>query len=185
MQARKNPTPQQIMRRLRRRPESERDARYENDGYWALRLQGFSDSYAKRAFRDEPPKIVKQEAADVADCDPENILFPPGSTFTRVEVVVRPPLTEDAVANARPRRAEYTIWDEAISGFGLRVRPSGYKSYVLYCRYRGETKLQKVTIGRAGNLTLEAARQAAREHLYRVRKLEIVSTMSAQDSETE
>jgi hypothetical protein len=173
------------MRRLRRRPESERDARYEKDGYWALRLQGYSDSYAKRAFRDEPPKIVEQEAVGVADCDPEDILLPPGSTFTRVEVAVRPPLTEDAIANARPRRSEYTIWDEAISGFGLRVRPSGYKSFVLYYRYRGETKLRKGTIGRAGNLPLEPARQAAREHLHRVRNLEVAPTMSARDSVTE
>lgn len=185
MQARKNPTPQQIMRRLRRRPESERDARYEKDGYWALRLKGYSDSYAKRAFRDEPPKIVKQKAVAIVDCDPDDILFPSGSIFTRVEVAVRPPLTEDTVANAQPRRSEYTIWDEAINGFGLRVRPSGYKSYVLYCRQRGKTILKKITLGRAGNLTLETARQAAREHLYRVRNLEVALTTSAQHSEIE
>lgn len=168
MKARKNPTPRQIMRRLRRAPESEQDPRYEKNGYWALRLQGYSDSYAKRAFRDEPPKIVKQEAVAVPDCDPEDILFPRGSIFTKIEVAVRPPLTEGAVANASPRTREYTIWDHEISGFGLRVRPSGYKCFVLYCRRHGKTALKKVTLGRAGNWTLEAARQEAREYLYRM-----------------
>jgi hypothetical protein len=154
------------MRRLRRAPTSERDPRYENDGYFALRHQGYSHSYAKRAFRDEPPKIVKQEAVPVADCDPDDILFPPGATFAKIEVAVRPPLTENAVANALPRIREYTIWDHEISGFGLRVRPSGYKCFVLYCSPHG--RLKKITLGRAGSWTLEAARQAAREYLYQL-----------------
>lgn len=185
MQARKNPKPQQIMRRLRRRPESEHDPRYEKDGYWALRLQGYSHSYAKRAFRDEPPKVVKQEAVPVADCDPDDILFPPGSTFTKIEVAVRPPLTEDAVANALPRTSEYTIWDHKISGFGLRVRPSGYKCFVLYCWPGG--RLKKITLGRAGNWTLEDARQAAREYLHQLHNeaSAIARALSADDAETE
>lgn len=185
MQARKNPTSQQIMRRLRRRPESERDPRYEKDGYWVLRRQGYSDSYAKRAFRDEPPKIVKQKAVAIADCDPEDILFPPGSTFAKIEVAVRPLLTEDAVANASPRTREYTIWDHKISGFGLRVRPSGYKCFVLYCWPRG--RLKKITLGRAGNWTLETARQAAHEYLHRLHNEAgaVAQTSSAEGAETE
>lgn len=185
MQARKNPTPQQIMRRLRRAPESERDPRYERNGYWALRLQGYSHSCAKRAFRDEPPKIVKQKAVPVADCDPDDILFSPGSTFTKIELAVRPPLTEDAVANASPRIREYTIWDHEISGFGLRIRPSGYKCFVLYCWPR--RRLKKITLGRAGNWTLEAARQVAREHLYRLHNKAgaVAQSLSADDAGTE
>jgi hypothetical protein len=173
------------MRRLRRRPESEHDPRYEKDGYWALRRQGYSHSYAKRAFRDEPPRIVKQEAAPVADCDPNDILFSPGSTFTKIEVAVRPPLTEDAVANASPRIREYTIWDFEIRSFGLRVRPSGYKCFVLYCWPRG--RLKKITLGHAGSLTLETARQAAREYLYRLHNEAgvVAQTSSADGAETE
>lgn len=185
MQARKNPTPQQIMRRLRRAPKSEHDPRYEKDGYYALRQQGYSHSYAKRAYRDEQPKIVKQEATPVVDCDPDDILFLPGSTFTKIEVAVRPLLTEDAVANASPRMREYTIWDHEISGFGLRVRPSGYKCFVLYCWPR--RRLKKITLGRAGNWTLETARQAAREYLYRLHNEAsgIAQASSADDAETE
>jgi hypothetical protein len=128
---------------------------------------------------------VKQEAVPVADCNPDDILFSPGSTFTRIEVAVRPPLTEEAVANASPRIREYTIWDYEISGFGLRVWPSGYKCFVLYCWPHG--RLKKITLGRARNWALEAARQAAREYLYRLHNEEgaAAQASSAEGSETE
>jgi hypothetical protein len=185
MKARNNPTPSQILRRLRRHPESDHDPRYEKDGYWALRRQGYPHSYAKRAFRDQPPELTQRKATAVTDCDPEDILFPPGSRITTVHVAIRPLLTEDAIANAQPRSSEYTIWDEAIGGFGLRVRPSGHKSFVLYCRHRGETKLRKITFGRAGSLTLEAARGMAREFLYKARDPARLFTASVSTPGTE
>jgi hypothetical protein len=79
----------------------------------------------------------------------------------------------------------YTIWDHEISGFGLRVRPSGYKCFVLYCWPRG--RLKKITLGRAGNWTLETARQAAREYLYRLHNEAgaVAQASSAEKSETE
>ena len=55
MKARKNPTDEQLMRRLNRPPESDRDPRFKNDSYWVLRKQGHPHSYAKRVFRDQPP----------------------------------------------------------------------------------------------------------------------------------
>src|SRR5437868_5397986 len=45
---------------------------------------------------------------------------------------------------------EATVWDTAVTGFGIRVRPGGAKTYVLH--YRAGTGrgalLRKVTIGR-------------------------------------
>jgi hypothetical protein len=165
VKARKNPTPEQILRRLRRRPESGHDPRYEKDGYWALRLQGFPHSYAKRAFRDEPPNVTEQKVTTGTGCDPEDILFPAGTTFKKVGVSVRPQLTEEIISTLQPRLSEYTVWDDKISGFGLRVRVSGRKSFVLLYRVRGETKLKKITIGRAEGIALAAARDMARELL--------------------
>lgn len=173
MKARRNPTPAQILRRLRRPPDSDADPRYQNDAYWALRLQGHPHAYAKRAFRDEPPKVIEQRASDggqyLDGIAPDDILFPVGTSLKRVEVATRPLLTEEAVAAAGPRASEYTIWDDAIRTLGLRVRPTGSKSFVLYLRMRGEKKLRKITLGRAGVLTLKSARQMARELLYRAR----------------
>ena len=40
-------------------------------------------------------------------------------------------LTDTAIARLRPRGREYTVWDSAVPGLGVRVRPTGGKSYVL------------------------------------------------------
>ena len=40
-------------------------------------------------------------------------------------------LTDAAVARLRPREREYTVWDGRLAGLGVRVRPTGGKSYVL------------------------------------------------------
>ncbi len=40
-------------------------------------------------------------------------------------------LTDAAIARLRPREQEYTAWDVAVPGLGVRVRATGGKSYVL------------------------------------------------------
>ena len=40
-------------------------------------------------------------------------------------------LTDAAIDRLRSREREYTVWDSRVSGFGVRVRPSGGRSYVL------------------------------------------------------
>ena len=40
-------------------------------------------------------------------------------------------LTDKGIARLRPREKEYTVWDSRVAGLGVRVRPSGGKSYVL------------------------------------------------------
>ncbi len=52
------------------------------------------------------------------------------------------------------------------SGFGLRVYKSGSKSYAL--RYRAAGRLRFYTIGKARILTLDEARERARELLVRI-----------------
>jgi len=52
------------------------------------------------------------------------------------------------------------------SGFGLRVYKSGAKSYAL--RYRAAGRLRFYTIGKARILTLDEARERARELLVRI-----------------
>ena len=52
------------------------------------------------------------------------------------------------------------------SGFGLRVYKSGARSYAL--RYRAAGRLRFYTIGKANILTLDEARERARELLIRI-----------------
>ena len=40
---------------------------------------------------------------------------------------------------------EYMVWDTRIAGFGVRVRPSGHKSYVYHRHAEGQSR--KFTFG--------------------------------------
>lgn len=75
--------------------------------------------------------------------------------------------TVEAAAKAADR---YTIWDADLKGFGLRVEPSGTKTYVV--RYRvggGRTgTLRQFKVGRANKLTPDEARDQAKAALAQV-----------------
>ncbi|WP_191061653.1 tyrosine-type recombinase/integrase [Geminicoccus harenae] len=67
---------------------------------------------------------------------------------------------------ADPAR-EYKVFDEEIRGFGLRVFPSGRKSWIFQYRHRGGRggKTERLVIGDAGAMKAEEARTIARRHL--------------------
>lgn len=62
-----------------------------------------------------------------------------------------------------PASGESLIFDDEIPGFGLRVFPSGRKSYLIQYRSGGRTR--RVSLGVHGVLTPEEARKRARELL--------------------
>lgn len=74
-------------------------------------------------------------------------------------------LTKRTVDAAAPEASRFIIWDSELKGFGLRVEPTGAKSFVV--RYRvggGRAAPQKqIKLGNMGPLTPDAARQRARE----------------------
>jgi integrase len=57
-------------------------------------------------------------------------------------------LTKSVIAAAKANGREHFIWDTAIQGFGLRVRPSGARSFVFVYRLPGGRagKVKRVTI---------------------------------------
>ena len=66
-------------------------------------------------------------------------------------------LTDAAIARLRPREREYTVWDSKVPGLGVRVRPSGGRSYVLLRDVGGRSK--RVSIGPVSTMTVAEARR--------------------------
>ena len=60
-----------------------------------------------------------------------------------------------------PPSASAIVWDDDITGFGVRVHPTGRKVYIV--KYRHEGRSVKVTIGPHGPVTPAAARAKAAE----------------------
>ena len=79
-----------------------------------------------------------------------------------------PKLTKRAVEALKANGADAVCWDGELTGFGVRVRKSGRKSYILQTRIDG--KLRWFTIGRHGPLTADEARTKALEILASAKK---------------
>ena len=74
-------------------------------------------------------------------------------------------LTKRTVDAAHPTSKRYHIWDCDLRGFGLRIEPSGIKTFI--AKYRvgggGRNAPQRIqTLGRYGTLTPEEARRKAK-----------------------
>jgi hypothetical protein len=73
-------------------------------------------------------------------------------------------ITKRVVDSLRPREVDYTAWDSEVRGFGVRVRPSGAKSYVVAYRPKGvgrKAAMKRETLARVGDVTPEQARTLA------------------------
>ena len=71
------------------------------------------------------------------------------------------PKISKRVVDASPStNQDYFVWDEELPGFGLRILPSGRKSYLL--QYRAKGRSRRFTIGTHGVWTAETARKEAR-----------------------
>jgi len=72
-----------------------------------------------------------------------------------------PTLTKRAVDAAKPRDERYFVWCADLSGFGVRVYPSGKKVFIAQVRV-GRFQ-RRVTIGAYGVYTVEKARKRAED----------------------
>ncbi len=81
-----------------------------------------------------------------------------------------PKLTKRVTENLRPKGgAEHFIWDSEVTGFGIRIKPSGSSSYLI--QYRNSARrTRRLVLGHCGILSLEEARAIAREKLVEVIK---------------
>lgn len=73
-------------------------------------------------------------------------------------------ITKRTVDALQSNGREFTAWDDTVSGFGVRVRPTGAKSYVIVYRAgagRG-APVRRYTIAAVGKITPERARARAK-----------------------
>ena len=63
---------------------------------------------------------------------------------------------------AKPEAAEYTLWDMDVTGFGLRVYPSGKKGFCCQWRDRTTGETRRMSLGLLGRVTPDQARDRAR-----------------------
>jgi len=68
-------------------------------------------------------------------------------------------LTKRVIEAAEVRNKDYLVFDDELSGFGLRVLPSGRKNFIL--QYRVVTRTRRMTLGYFPAITAEQARDKA------------------------
>lgn len=72
-------------------------------------------------------------------------------------------ITKRSVDAAAPREGRWTLWDAEIKGFGVRVMPSGVKTYIARYRVGGGRSgiMRQIVIGRTSQVTPDLARKRA------------------------
>jgi integrase len=76
-------------------------------------------------------------------------------------------ITKRVVDSLEPTAKEYTVWDNHLPGFGVRVRPTGAMSYIVSYRAGSgrATPKKRFTMGAVGKLTPEQVRAKAQATL--------------------
>jgi hypothetical protein len=76
-------------------------------------------------------------------------------------------ISKETVDHALPGASRYIVWDKRLTGFGLRVEPSGTKTYIVRYRAGGGRRgvLRQFKIGTHGKLTPDQARKEAGRRL--------------------
>jgi Arm DNA-binding domain len=75
-------------------------------------------------------------------------------------------LTKRAVDSAQPESRTFVLYDDSLTGFGLRITPAGSKSFIVEYRPNGggrRSPTRRMTLGASTALTADQARRAARE----------------------
>lgn len=78
-------------------------------------------------------------------------------------------LTVELIEKLKPLpEGNYTVWDSDLRGFGVRVNRDATKTFILYYRVRGNRQQRRASLGRYGDVKLEAARLKAQGWLGEV-----------------
>ncbi len=76
-------------------------------------------------------------------------------------------LTARLARDTKPGQKETFLFDKSLSGFGLRIHPSGRKVWIVQARIDGRTR--RIVIARHGEMEHGEARRRARDLIARIR----------------
>lgn len=74
----------------------------------------------------------------------------------------------DNLSSSSSNNVDNYAWDDEVPGFGVRIYPSGKKSFIIHYRFQGRKRF--MVLGQYGVYTLEQARQEARLKLVEVQR---------------
>ena len=75
-------------------------------------------------------------------------------------------LSKTVVERIKATDQDVVVWDNTLPGFGVRVKPSGVRSYIIQYRNRNTSASRRLTIGQHGPLlTFDQAKKQARAML--------------------
>jgi Arm DNA-binding domain len=77
----------------------------------------------------------------------------------------RKTLTDRLLQSLKPRDFSFDVMDALVPGLAVRVLPSGHRTFVLVGRFAGRRNPTRRALGAYGELTLEKAREKARDWL--------------------
>ncbi|PHR92526.1 MAG: hypothetical protein COA69_06735, partial [Robiginitomaculum sp.] len=80
-------------------------------------------------------------------------------------------LTERILTDLKTEKGERVVWDSAVSGFGVRVRHTGRKTFIAYfrCRLNGRQVQKKISLGTYPGMQVVAARKLALSHIAKAK----------------
>lgn len=79
-----------------------------------------------------------------------------------------PKITKRLVESLSPERSgtqsvrDVFAWDDELKGFGVQVKPSGWRAYVVQYRRKSDGRSRRLTIGPHCRITAEQAREQAK-----------------------
>lgn len=80
-------------------------------------------------------------------------------------------ITKRSVDSLKPASIDVILWDDALAGFGVKITPSGHRSYVVQYRPGAggrRATAKRIVLGGHGALTPDEARRLAKRELGRV-----------------
>ena len=128
----------------------QRNSRSENDAIKAGKTpEGWQEKPAKNAQKDKDARWTKKHERSFYGY--------------KTHSMATQKLTKVTVDKLAPGAEDYVIWDAALPGFGIRVKPSNVKSYIVQYRNRKTSTSRRKTIGQHGPLlTFHQAKERAR-----------------------